>query len=102
MSEQKQTNAEIDLYYFFKPIGTALKKIGELLAYAFRKIQINKIPFIIIVLLMTLSGYSVRYFIPRFYQTEGIFVSNILPGKYCSILLENLNKIKSDNNQVLA
>jgi len=102
MSEQKQTDAEIDLYYFFKPLGTALKKIGNLLAYSFRKIEANKIGFIVIVLLITLSGYSLRYFIKPSYQTEGIFVSNILPGKYCSILLQNLNKIKGENNLILA
>ena len=102
MSDQKQNNAEIDLYYFFKPLGTALKKIGNLLAYAFRKIDANKIGFIIIVILITLAGYSLRYFIKPSYQTEGIFVSNILPGKYCSILLQNLNKIKGENNLILA
>lgn len=102
MSDQKQTNAEIDLNYFFKPLGTGLKKIGDLLALAFRKIERNKIGFIIIVVLITLSGYSLRYFIKPSYQTEGIFVSSILPGKYCSILLENLNKMKGDNNVILA
>jgi hypothetical protein len=102
MSEQKQNNAEIDLYYFFKPIGTALKKGGNLLAYAFRKIDANKISFIIVVLLITLAGYSLRYIIKPSYQTEVIFVSIILPGKYCSILLKNLNKIKGENNSILA
>jgi len=102
MSEQKQNNAEIDLYYFFKPLGTALRKVGDLLAYGLRKIYINKIIFLIIVLLITLAGYSLRYFIQPSYQTEGIFVSNILPGKYCSILLQNLNKIKGTNNLILA
>ena len=102
MSDQKQTNAEIDLYYFFKPLGMALKKIGNLIAFALRKLEANKIPFIIIVVLITLAGYSLRYFISPSYQTEGIFVSNILPGKYCSILLENLNKIKGENNLLLA
>jgi len=102
MSEQKQNNAEIDLYYFFKPVGTALKKVGNLLAYAFRKLDANKIGFIIVVLLITLAGYSLRYIIKPSYQTEGIFVSSILPGKYCSILLQNLNKIKGENNSILA
>jgi len=102
MSDQKQSNAEIDLNYFFKPLGTAIKKIGDLIAFAFRKIAKNGIPFIIIVALITLSGYSLRYFIKPSYQTEGIFVSSILPGKYCSILLQNLNKIKGKDNLILA
>ena len=102
MSEQKQNNAEIDLYYFFKPLGTVFKKIGNYLDYAFRKIRTNRIGFIIIVLLITLAGYSLRYFIEPAFQTEGIFVSNILPGKYCSMLLENLNKSKGEDNTALA
>ena len=102
MSEQRQNNAEIDLYYFFKPLGTVFKKIGNSLDYAFRKIQTNKLGFIIIVLLITLAGFSLRYFIEPSYRTEGIFVSNILPGKYCSILLQNLNKSRGVDNLALA
>jgi hypothetical protein len=36
------------------------------------------------------------------YKTEGIFVSNVLPGKYCSILLKNLNKQRGEKNLILA
>lgn len=102
MSEQKQNNAEIDLLYFFKPLGTVLKKIGNATLYIFRKIKANIILFGIIVLLITLAGFSLRYTIDPSYQTEGIFVSNVLPGKYCSILLKNLNKLKGEKNLQLA
>ena len=102
MSEQKQNTAEIDLYYFFKPLGTALKKFGAALGYIFRKIKTNIFFFGIIVILITLAGFSLRYLIDPAYKTEGIFVSNVLPGKYCSILLKNLNKQRGENNLVLA
>jgi hypothetical protein len=102
MSEQKQNNAEIDLLYFFKPLGTVFKKIGNATLYIFRKIKANIILFGIIVLLITLAGFSLRYTINPSYQTEGIFVSNVLPGKYCSILLKNLNKLKGEKNLQLA
>lgn len=102
MNEQKQNAAEIDLLYFFKPLGTVLKKIGIGLLYAFRKIGVNIILFGIIVLVFTLAGYLLRYSIKPAYRTEGIFVSNVLPGKYCSILLKNLNKLKGDKNLLLA
>jgi len=98
MSEQKQNNAEIDLLYFFKPVGTAFKKIGNTLNYATRKLTANIILFAVIVLLITLAGYSLRYVLKPAYRTQGIFVSNILPGKYCSILLENLNNLKGEKN----
>lgn len=103
MSEQRSNQAEIDLYYFFKPVGTALKKIWNGIVYIERKILANLILFGAIILLITLFGYSLRYVIKPSYQTDGIFISNILPGKYCSILLKNLNKIRGgDNNLTLA
>jgi hypothetical protein len=103
MSEQRPNQAEIDLYYFFKPVGTVFKKIWNGITYVERKVRANFIVFAAIVLLVTLAGYSLRYFIKPSYQTHGIFISNILPGKYCSILLKNLNSIKGgQNNSVLA
>jgi len=99
MSEQKQNNAEIDLLYFFKPLGTVFKKLGSALSYAYRKINANKIFFVVVVLLITLAGYSLRYILKPAYKTQGLFVSNILPGKYCSILLENLNSLKGEKNK---
>lgn len=103
MSEQKQNSAEIDLYYFFKPVGTAINKAGLWISYVYRKTIANFFIFSIIVLLITAAGFSVRYFIKPAYKTEGIFISNILPGKYCSMLLKNLNGLKGEkNNPVLA
>ena len=99
MSEQKQNNPEIDLLYFFKPLGTVFKKAGNVLDYANRKLHANKVLFIVIIMIFTLAGYSLRYVLKPSYKTQGIFVSNILPGKYCSILLENLNKIIGEKNQ---
>ena len=97
MSEPKQNNAEIDLLYFFKPLGTVFKKTGTALEYTSRKINTNKIIFAVIVLLITVAGYSLRYFLKPSYRTQGIFVSSVLPGKYCSILLENLNSLKGES-----
>ena len=102
MSEQKQNNAEIDLLYFFRPVGVAFQKAGNAIQYAFRKIMSNFIAFVIIVLLITAAGYSLRYFITPSYKTEGIFISNILPVKYCTILLENLNKVNTEKKSGLS
>ena len=99
MSEQKQNNAEIDLLYFFKPLGTVFKKTGNALEYTSRKINVNKVLFAVIVLLITVAGYSLRYVLKPSYRTQGIFVSNNLPGKYCSILLENLNSLIGEKNK---
>ena len=102
MSEQKQNAAEIDLAYFFKPLGTLFKKTGDGLDYLGRKIRRNFWLFTIIVVLFAVVGFLARYYIKPAYQTQGIFISNILPGKYCSILLDNLNKLKGENNPILA
>ena len=99
MSEQRQNSAEIDLYYFFKPIGTAIKKIGNGLEYAGRKIRANLFIFGVIVLLITSAGFSLRFLLQPAYKTQGIFISNILPGRYCSILLKNLNQLKDEKNR---
>ena len=99
MSEQKQNSAEIDLYYFFKPIGTLFKKIGVGLENAGKKIRANFFLFSIIVILITLAGFSLRFILEPAYKTQGIFISNILPGKYCSILLKNLNDLKSKKDK---
>jgi len=52
----------------------------------------------IIVLLITLAGFSLRFIIKPAYETQGIFVSNTLPGKYCSMLLQNLKHLKGKKN----
>jgi hypothetical protein len=98
MSDQKQNSAEIDLFYFFKPLAVGLKKLGGLLIFAFRKVITNFLAFSIIILLITLAGYSLRYIIKPAYETQGIFVSNTIPGKYCVLLLENLQKLKGEKN----
>jgi len=99
MSEQKQNSAEIDLYYFFKPLFTVFKKIGKGLDLAGRKIRRNIFAFAVIVILITAAGFSLRFILAPAYRTEGIFISNILPGKYCSLLLKNLNSLKDKKNK---
>jgi hypothetical protein len=99
MNESQSTSAaEIDLYHFFKPLFSGLKKLGNGVLFIFRKIVHNKISFVLIVLLITLAGYSLRYILAPAYETQGIFVSNILPAKYCTLMLQNLNKLRGEKN----
>ena len=43
MNEKPQNNpAEIDLLYFFRPLGNLFKSIGNWLVFFFKKIQANK------------------------------------------------------------
>jgi hypothetical protein len=102
MNDKQQNNpAEIDLFYFFKPISNVLRKFGLGVRYYFMILKTNKLLFAGIVLVITLAGFSLRYIIPPAYQTEGIFGSHILPAKYCALLLNNLDKLKSKKNMPL-
>ena len=102
MNDKQQNNpAEIDLFDFFRPISNALRKLGLGLRYYFMILKTNKLLFAGIVLVITVAGFSLRYIIPPAYQTEGIFGSHILPVKYCALLLNNLDKLKSKKNMPL-
>lgn len=100
MTDKTPNNpAEIDLLYFFRPFGKGIIKIWNALVYSFRKVFYNKILFAAVVLITTIAGYSLRFLIPPAFQTQGIFVSNVLSGKFCSVLLKNLNSLKSEENK---
>jgi hypothetical protein len=102
MDDKTQNNpAEIDLFYFFRPLGNLLKKIAMGILYFIKKILANKFLFVLIVLLISVGGFTLRYILQPAYQTEGIFVSSILPAKYCGLLLKNLNQLKGDENNPL-
>ena len=102
MSDKPQNNtAEIDLLYFFRPLGNLFKNIGNGIIFFFRKINANKILFVIVVLIISAGGFSLRYFLKPAYQTEGMFVSSVLPSKYCSLLLSNLKKLQGEENAKL-
>jgi len=102
MSEQQQHNpAEIDLLYFFKPVGYLFKITGLGIAYCYKKIMVNKFLFAFIIFIISCAGFSLRYIMQPAFQTEGMFVSNTLPAKYCSLLLENLNQLRGEKNNPL-
>jgi len=100
MNDKTQNNpAEIDLFYFFRPLSRLFKKAGAGLVYSVRKMFYNKFLFASVVIILTLAGFSLRYILPPGFETQGIFISNTLSGRYCSLLLKNLNKLKSDENR---
>ena len=102
MDDKQQNNpAEIDLLYFFRPLGNLFKSIGNGIVLFFKKIQANKILFATAVFVISTGGFSLRYFLKPAYQTEGMFVSSVLPSKYCSLLLSNLKKLQGEQNAPL-
>lgn len=74
------------------------RKTGNWLAYYWSSLRKNFWLFLGIIVLVTLIGFSLRYMIPGGYRTSGIFISHTIPGKYCSIMLDNLDKLSGSGN----
>jgi hypothetical protein len=98
--EQKRHNSsdEIDLMYFFRPVSNAFKKLWSLAGYWIMMLAFNRYLFAGILLLGTLAGYCLRYVIKPAYSTEAIFTSDMLPARYCTTLLGNLNELRKPGN----
>ena len=92
--KQIRSSEEIDLFYFLRPINNGFRRLSQGLGNYFRTLRFNKFIFLGILTLGTLAGYSLRFIIPPAYEVHGIFVSNFIPAKYCSILIENLSRAK--------
>jgi hypothetical protein len=89
---QPTHSEEIDLFYLFRPVGGLLRKTGSLISYYFLTLRANLLLFFAIVFVLSALGFSLRYFVPSFYVTQGTFASRLLPPDYCAILTESLDK----------
>lgn len=96
--DQKKPAEEIDLLYFLRPIKRGATTIYGWGEHYVRLLLHNALLFLAIVILITGFAYSTRYFIPKAYKVEGIFVSHILPAKYCAMMISNLNQLLGDEN----
>jgi hypothetical protein len=98
MTEDQKRSEEIDLLYFLRPINRGARKVYGWGEHYVRLLLHNALLFLAIVILITGFAYSTRYFIPKAYKVEGIFVSHILPAKYCGMMISNLNQLLGDEN----
>ena len=99
--EKKTTTSsseEIDLLYFFRPVGNAFKKAALWAEYYLAILAANRFLFAGILIAGAIGGYCLRYVIPPSYKTNAIFVSDMLPARYCVTLLENLNELRRPGN----
>lgn len=98
--EQKrpQSSEEIDLLYFFRPIGNLFRKLWAFMINAIELLAYNRFLFVAILILGSIAGYALRYFIKPSYRTEAIFVSEMMPARYCTSLLNNLNEMRRPGN----
>ncbi|HEY0680622.1 MAG TPA: hypothetical protein VGD17_20220 [Chitinophagaceae bacterium] len=96
--KQQSTSEEIDLLYFFRPIGVAFRRAWAFGMNYLRLLAFNRYLFTAILILGAIAGYCLRFVIPPSYKTEAIFISDMLPGNYCITLLENLNELRRPGN----
>jgi hypothetical protein len=98
--EKKPINSseEIDLLYFFRPVGNAFRGAWTWGTGFLQLLAHNKFLFAAILLLGSAAGYCLRFVIPPSYKTEGIFISDMLPGPYCATLLNSLNELRRPGN----
>lgn len=89
--KQPTHSEEIDLFFIFRPIGKLLMRAGVSIAYYFSVLRANLLLFFAIVIILSGLGFSLRYFVPASYTTQGVFASRLLPASYCNILTEDLN-----------
>ena len=85
--KQQSTSEEIDLLYFFRPIGNAARRTWGFANDYISLLAHNRFLFAAILLLGSVAGYCLRYVIAPTYKTEAIFISDMLPAKYCTTLL---------------
>lgn len=88
---QPTHSEEIDLAYFFRPVTRGLRRFSDRTARHFAALRANIFLFIAILLLISAVGYCLRFVIPHYYETEGIFATRFLPAKYCELLTDDLN-----------
>lgn len=99
--EKKTTTSsseEIDLLYFFRPVSNAFKRATTWGRDYARLLAHNMFLFGGILILGTIAGYCLRYVIAPSYKTTAIFVSDMLPARYCVTLLDNLNELRRPGN----
>ena len=98
--EQKRPNSseEIDLLYFFRPVGNAFKRLLSFIHDYVRLVAYNRYLFALILLVGSIGGYCLRYIIKPNYKTSAILISEMLPSRYCTALLSNLNELRRPGN----
>ncbi|HEX4957475.1 MAG TPA: hypothetical protein VFV46_04805 [Lacibacter sp.] len=91
VSSQKQ-NEEIDLIYFFRPVGNLFSAIGRGIASWFNAIATNFRIVLYCVLLFGLLGFASRFVLNKRYKTDGIFLSRVLTSGISQNIIRDLNK----------
>lgn len=85
-------NEEIDLIYFFRPIGKLFTAIGSAIAGWLRSIVQNFRIILYFMIICGLLGFASRFVLNKRYKTDGIFLSRVLPAGISLNIIKDLNK----------
>lgn len=91
VSNPKQ-NEEIDLVYFFRPIGNLFTNMGKAISGWFKNIKNNFRIVVYSVVLFGLLGLAARFVLPKRYKTDGIFLSRVLTSGISLNIIKDLNE----------
>lgn len=96
MEKQQSSSEEIDLLYFFNPVIKAAERYVN-------KLRRGIFLFAAIFLVCIAIGYSLRFFLPKYFRTNAIFVS-YLPSDFSASMINNLQNLieNKENISVLA
>jgi hypothetical protein len=94
----RSSDEEIDLLYYLSQLGEGMKKLGRMAKKYFRLLWRNKFVFLLIVILITGSAFSLRYIVPPAYRTNGIFVSHYLPASYYELMIQDIDELIKERN----
>ena len=90
MNKQQPNNSEeIDLLYFFNPLIKGFR-------IYFQKLQRNVFLFLGILLVCIATGFCLRFFLPKYFKTNAIFVS-YLPAGVSTSMINDLQNLIDDN-----
>jgi gas vesicle protein len=96
MEKRHSSSEEIDLLYFFNPLIKGTKNY-------LHRLRQNIVLFFIIFFICIAVGYSLRFFLPKYFKTNAIFVS-YLPADFSAAMINDLQTLieNSKNTSVLA
>lgn len=98
MQQFNPSNEEINLSAYLSQIAAFGKKGLSF----FKRIALQLFRNVHFILLFIIIGsglaYSLRFIVPQYYQTDGIFVSRVLPASYCSMMIGNINDLIGSGN----
>jgi len=96
MEPASKKTDDIDLVHYFNLLLNGLRKLKNALVSYMLFLFHNKILLIIIFTVLALLGYLSKFIIPRYYQTDAVFVSHNMSSDLYLVMLDDLNKLAGE------